>query len=250
MPNGLLSGLAEYHQPDVSLQMLGLFASLDMSLTGGTATFNGSAAVPDGKSIVLNGSGYFKRNNTVIVPVGGSFSFAQWWKETFPPSLGSGLVNTTDSTSWEVQVTMSGIGIEVDYFTDNDAAQIGATRPVSAAWHRAVETFDLPTKTLSYYLDGALVSAATLVDPTSTTSPDIFYVLGSGGRGGLGGVELIGELGPCAAWSVPLSLAQVVADWNSGVGLPYSSYDNGGSSSGPFLIQQGGFKQLAGNINR
>lgn len=233
------------------LTNLELYAKYDDDLTdasgnGRDGTGTGSPTYTTGKinnGVVLNGSSQYV-THTTGVPIASvsKFSVSVWFR---PTSLGSYEVLFNEGGGTNTQRTMLSLGgagmgnsssLGATVANGSNTYGYTATGKISTAtWYHAVMVFD-GTQTgdanrLKLYLDGAQETltfvGSGIPSTTYNTAADNFHV------GTVSGSSFYfdGRIDELGVWSRDLSSAEVTELYNSGSGLPYSSFGSGGSAA-------------------
>lgn len=184
--------------------------------------FNGSSSnVSMGNVSALN----FERTD--------SFSYSAWYKGTATDgAIFSKMDTSTGYRGFDLFVTSTGYAKVhiISTWSSNAVAIIGNTYTINDnSWHHIVGTYDGSSSAsgIKIYVDGNLESSPTIdVDALSSTIQNSVSVrIGSRSNGSSAYNYTTGYIDQVAVWNSSLSEEQILELYNSGNGLPYSSWN-------------------------
>jgi hypothetical protein len=215
-PTGLLTGLLSFWELDeTSGTRIDAHGSINLSSDNGV----GSAAGKINNAASFNDS-WFSSSNTYDLTTTG-FSVSTWVNGT-PSDIGPVM------GQWQSGIGFL-VGLDSGYFgTDkftfvlgNEPSYYIMSYAYSSGWHHLVGVYDPVADTAKLYVDGVLRDTETSI-PTIPLDGSATFKMGTVDTGG----EFVynGLVDSTGLWNRQLSDSDVSLLYNSGSGLPYSSF--------------------------
>ena len=186
----------------------------------GTATIIGGPLVYSGTNCIYGSCLYFDGvddslsvadSNALDVS---SITVEAWVKFTTLPSVASAHLVSKDGAYWFTLDTSGQLDLKIGTYDANGTAVSAAIIPSTGKWYQFIGSFDNTTKTITYYVDGALISGGGVIANNALSSANTLYI---GKSGTLANTLVHGYLDGIRLYNGPVPTSQIEESYYAGL---------------------------------
>jgi prepilin-type N-terminal cleavage/methylation domain-containing protein len=186
----------------------------------GTGSIVGAPLVYSGASCIYGSCLYFDGvddslsvadSNVLDVS---SITVEAWVKFTALPTIASAHLVSKDDAYWFAVDTAGSLDRKIKSYDANGTAASAVTGFATGRWYHLVGSFDNSTKTIKYYVDGALVSGGGTIINNAQSSTNTLYI---GKSATLANSLVHGYLDTIRLYNGPIPISQIEEDYYAGL---------------------------------